>query len=289
MSLPFDGAISTFHKTGAPKALRDALDGAHKRDIIAASFPYRKRLDKRAYNTTMLALQIELSKLQAWVKRSGTRVAIVFEGRDASGKGGTIKRFRKNLNPRSARVVALSKPTDQEATQWYFQRYVQHLPAAGDIVMFDRSWYNRGVVEHVFGFCTPAQRALFFTQCPDFEQMLAEDDIKLVKLWLNVGRAEQLRRFVAREVDPLKQWKLSWIDVEGLTRWDAYTSAIAETFEHTDTQAAPWAVIRSDDKRRARIAALQQVLSQIDYEGKDPRVACTPDPLICGSTSLWHV
>lgn len=289
MELPFDGAITAFYQTEAPEALRAAIREGGKKDILDDSYPYDRRMDRDAYDDTMAALQIELVKLQAWVKESGARVAIVFEGRDAAGKGGTIKRFRENLNPRVARVVALSKPSDREATQWYFQRYIQHLPAGGEIALFDRSWYNRGVVEHVFGFCTPEQRQSFFWQLPEFEEMLVDEGIDLIKLWLNVGRAEQLRRFLAREKDPLKQWKLSWIDVEGLKRWDAYSAAIEETFVRTHmAKTAPWTVIRSDDKRRARIAAIRHVLGQIDYAGKNADVVAGVDAQICGGPDLWN-
>jgi len=221
------------------------------------------------------------------VKDSGTRVAVVFEGRDAAGKGGTIKRFRENLNPRGARTVALSKPTEREAGQWYFQRYVPHLPSAGEIVFFDRSWYNRAVVEHVFGFCTSSQRSRFFRQLPEFEDVLVDDGLHLMKVWLNVGRAEQLRRFLKRERDPLKQWKLSWIDVEGLKRWDAYSDAIRETFEMSHRPIAPWTVVRSDDKRRARIGAIQALLSGFDYTGKTKSVVTKPDPAIVGGPEIW--
>ncbi len=283
---PFDGAISAFFENEAPAAVRGLIEGVKKRGIAADSYPYDKRMDKDEYEETMAALQIELVKFQTWVKDSGARVAIVFEGRDAAGKGGTIKRFRENLNPRHARVVALSKPSDAERSQWYFQRYIQHLPSAGEIVFFDRSWYNRGVVEKVFGFCTDEQREMFFDQVPQFEAMLKRDGIHLIKIWLNVGRAEQLRRFLKRESDPLKQWKLSGIDVKGLSCWDAYTDAIKETFKRTHTQTAPWQVVRSDDKSRARIAAMRTVLSQIDYDLKDPAVACVPDEAITGGPDL---
>jgi polyphosphate kinase 2 len=184
--------------------------------------------------------------------------------------------------------VALSKPSDREAGQWYFQRYVDHLPTEGEIVFFDRSWYNRAVVEHVFEFCTSTERAVFFRQLPGFESLLIDEGIHFVKLWLNVGRAEQLNRFLAREKDPLKQWKLSWIDVEGLKRWDAYTDAIRETFERTHSPSAPWTVIRTDDKRRARIAAIRAVISGLDYAGKDRAVAAAPDDRICGGPDIWH-
>jgi len=288
MSLPFDGAISAFYTSEAPEPVRQAIRDRKGRTVLDADYPYRDRMDRGAYEAELEALQLELVKFQADVKATGKRVVVVFEGRDAAGKGGTIKRFRMNLNPRVAHVVALSKPSDREAGQWYFQRYVDHLPAEGEIVLFDRSWYNRGVVEKVFDFCTDAQRARFFGQLPDFEEMLVHEGIHFVKLWLNVGRAEQLRRFLRREENPLKQWKLSWIDVEGLKRWDAYSGAIAETFGASHTEAAPWTVIRSDDKRRARIAAIQAVLCGIDYAGKSASVARLPDPAICGGPDIWH-
>ena len=289
MTLPFDGAISAFYKNEAPKEVREAISEGGKKDILSESYPYDDRMDRDEYEDTLRALQIELVKLQAWVKESGARLCVVFEGRDAAGKGGTIKRFRQNLNPRVVKTIALSKPTEKEATQWYFQRYVEHLPAGGEITLFDRSWYNRAVVEHVFDFCTPKQRAHFFQQLPEFENMLVDEGIHFVKLWLNVGRAEQLRRFLSREGDPLKQWKLSWIDVEGLKRWDEYSAAIAETFDKTHRPDAPWTVVRSDDKRRARIAAMRAVLCGIDYAGKDKDVACPPDPNICGGPDIWDV
>ncbi|SIS88315.1 polyphosphate kinase 2, PA0141 family [Roseivivax lentus] len=288
MSLPFDGAISAFYQDAAPEAVRTAIADADKGEMLDPSYPYDDRMKGKDYDDRMAALQVELVKLQAWVKSTGQRVAIVFEGRDAAGKGGTIKRFRENLNPRGARVVALSKPSDTEQTQWYFQRYIQHLPAAGEIVFFDRSWYNRGVVEHVFGFCTPEERELFFKQVNDFERMLVNDGIRVFKLWMNVGRAEQLRRFLSREQDPLKHWKLSWIDVEGLKKWDAYTDAIAETFERSNSPHAPWTVVRSDDKRRARIAAISRVLTDLVYDGKDGAAVGTTDPAICGGRDIWN-
>ena len=257
MTLPFDGAISAFHDNDAPHSIRDAISNAGKKDILSDDYPYEKVMDTKNYEGEIEALQLELVRLQADVKETGKRLVIVFEGRDAAGKGGTIKRFRENLNPRVARVVALSKPSDREAGEWYFQRYINQLPTEGEIVLFDRSWYNRGVVEHVFGFCDPDERQLFFRQVPDFEKMLVDEGIILKKLWLNVGRAEQLRRFLKREQDPLKQWKLSWIDVEGLKKWDAYSDAIRETLDKSHTGHAPWTIVRSDDEKRARLAAIR--------------------------------
>ncbi|WP_208349591.1 polyphosphate kinase 2 [Pseudaestuariivita rosea] len=287
MQLPFDGAISNFYKHDAPDAVRQAIETAHKGDIINPLYPYRERMDRKQYEDHLYALQIELVKLQNWAKATGARVAIVFEGRDAAGKGGTIKRFRENLNPRGARLVALSKPTERERTQWYFQRYIDHLPSGGEIVFFDRSWYNRGVVEHVFGFCTNEEREQFFQQVYPFEGMLVREGINLCKIWLNVGRAEQLRRFLVRENDPLKQWKLSSIDIKGLSKWDAYTEAISETINRTHTEDAPWTVIRSDGKRRARLAAIQTVLQGIDYAHKNEKAIGQIDNHVAGGPVIW--
>jgi polyphosphate kinase len=287
MSLPFDGAISAFFTDHAPAHIRAAIEAAGKDDLINPDFPYQTEMGSKAYEREMGALQIELVKLQTWARASGARIAIVFEGRDAAGKGGTIARFTENLNPRGARVVALPKPSDTEATQWYFQRYIQHLPAGGEIVLFDRSWYNRGVVEHVFGFCTRTQREQFFHQVPEFEDMLVDEGIHLFKIWLNVGRAEQLRRFLARERDPLKQWKLSRIDVDGLHRWDAYSDAIRETLHRSHSTAAPWTIVKSDDKKRARLAVIRHVLTALAYDGKDPAAIGACDTAICGGPDLW--
>ncbi|MEL6958021.1 MAG: polyphosphate kinase 2 [Pseudomonadota bacterium] len=284
--LPFDGEISRYFREDAPDAVRAEIEGRKKGEILATKYPYDKRWKRSEYEAALAALQIELVKLQSWVKDSGQRIAIVFEGRDAAGKGGTIKRFRENLNPRGARVVALSKPTEAEQGQWYFQRYIKHLPTAGEITFFDRSWYNRGVVEKVFDFCTDEQRAKWFDQVNPFEQMLVDEGIKLFKLWLNVDRAAQLSRFLARERDPLKQWKLSWIDVEGLKRWDAYTSAITETLDRTHSDVAPWHVIKSADKRRARITAIRAVLSQLDYDRKDTTALGEIDRSILGGPEV---
>lgn len=287
MSVPFVGEITDFFENHAPSDVRAAIRDATKDSVLSDSFPYRHRMDKDAYEADLEALQIELVKWHAHVRNSAARVVVVFEGRDAAGKGGCISRVNQNLNPRVAGVVALAKPTEREAAQWYFQRYIQHLPAGGEIRLFDRSWYNRGVVEHVFGFCSPDQRAMFFRQLPDFERMLVDDGIHLIKIWLNVGRAEQLRRFLDRERDPLKQWKLSWIDVEGLKRWDAYSDAIAQTLSLGHSAHAPWTVIRSDDKQRARLAVIRSILGKIDYDGKDEALVSRPDPLICGGPEMW--
>ncbi|MEO0912496.1 MAG: polyphosphate kinase 2 [Pseudomonadota bacterium] len=277
---PFDGAITRYFEDEAPEDVRRAIEGAEKDSVLDPGYPYDARMDKDDYEDTLDDLQIALVALQAHVKATGARVAIVFEGRDAAGKGGSIKRLRENLNPRSARVVALAKPSDIEASQWYFQRYIAHLPAAGQITVFDRSWYNRGVVEHVFGFCTAEERALFFQQVNPFEAMLVNEGVKLLKIWLNVGRAEQLRRFLDREKDPLKHWKLSSIDVQGLAKWGEYTQAIQETLGKTHNAIAPWTVIRSDDKRRARLAVIRTVLQGFEMKGF---TLDAPDGAITGS------
>ena len=249
-------------------------------------YPYKNRLSRKSYERQKYHLQVELLKLQRWVKETGQKVVIVFEGRDAAGKGGTIKRFMEHMNPRGAKVVALEKPTEQELGQWYFQRYIQHLPTQGEMVLFDRSWYNRAGVERVMGFCTQAEYETFMRQVPDFEKHLIESGIHLIKFWFSVSRDEQRRRFAQREAHPLKQWKLSRIDVEGLGRWDDYTVAIRETLSLSHTPAAPWTVIRSDDKRRARIAAMQTVLNRVEYAGKDASVIGAPDPRITGGPEM---
>ena len=287
MDLPFDGAISAFFKDEAPAEIRNAIKRAEKGEILNPNYPHSERLARKVYEKDLHNLQIELAKLQAAMQESGERIVIVFEGRDAAGKGGTIKRFRENLNPRSARVVALPKPTETERGQWYFQRYVDHLPTAGEMAFFDRSWYNRGVVEKVFGFCSDVERERFFHQVIPFEAALVDDGIRLFKFWLNVGRAEQLRRFLDRESDPLKQWKLSRIDVEGLRKWDAYTAAIQETLERTHIATAPWTVLRSDDKRRARLNAIRSVLHTIDYARKDEKKIGKIDRPSCGGPDIW--
>jgi len=289
MSLPFDGAITAYLNGDAPKDVRKAIEDGRKKDILSDSYPYDKRLSSDDYKDIMDPLQVELVKMNADIQEAGKRVVVLFEGRDAAGKGGTIKCMTENLNPRVARVVALSKPSDREAGEWYFQRYVEELPTAGELVLFDRSWYNRGVVEHVFEFCKPEQREKFFHQLPEFEDMLINEGITLIKFWLNVGRAEQLRRFLARESDPLKQWKLSWIDVEGLKKWGEYSAAITETLNRSHATVAPWTIIRSDDKSRARIAAVQSVLSAIDYQGKNPKSIGSIDRSICGGPDIWDV
>ncbi|QPM89530.1 polyphosphate kinase 2 [Pseudooceanicola algae] len=288
MQLPFDGAISAFFKEDAPDHVRKAIRRADRDEILNDSYPYSERMARKAYERELALLQIELVRMQAWAKSSGARIVCVFEGRDAAGKGGVIKRFREHLNPRGAQVVALSAPNEYERGQWYFQRYVDHLPSAGEITFYDRSWYNRAVVEHVFDFCTDEQRRQFFEQVPDFESLLVSEGIQLFKFWLNVGQAEQLNRFLAREQDPLKQWKLSNIDVEGLHKWDDYSKAISETLERTDTEHAPWTIVRSDDKRRARLAAIRHVLKSLDYDGKSHKALGEVDESICSGTDIWN-
>ena len=254
-------------------------------DTWREGYPYDTRMDRLDYELTKRLLQIELLKMQRWVIESQQRVVILFEGRDAAGKGGTIKRFMEHLNPRGARVVALQKPTPTEAGQWYFQRYIPHLPEAGEIVLFDRSWYNRAGVETVMGFCTPEQRELFLRQAPELERMLVDDDIHLFKLWFSVSRGEQRTRFVIRRIDPVRQWKLSPIDIQSLDRWDDYTAAKEEMFRSTDLPFAPWTVVKSNDKKRARINTMRYVLSWLDYPDKDLDVVGVPDPLIIGPAS----
>ena len=286
MDLPFDGAITRYFKEAAPKEVRKTIEKASKDQILWKDYPYREEMKKKDYEAQMDALQVQLVRMAADIKATGKRMVVVFEGRDAAGKGGAISAAHENLNPRIAGIVALPKPTEREAAQWYFQRYVDWLPAAGEIAFFDRSWYNRGIVEHVFGFCTPEQRAKFFRQLPEFERMLVDEGIVLIKLWLEVGQAEQLQRFLDREQDPLKQWKLSQIDIDGLAKWQEYCVAIDETFAQSDFQYAPWTVILSDDKLRTRICAIQNILLAVDYKGKDSAVIGKIDAKICGGPKI---
>ncbi len=255
-------------------------------DWRTAPYPYRNLMRRRVYEKEKYRLQVELLKLQAWVKETGQRVVIVFEGRDAAGKGGTIKRFMEHLNPRGARVVALEKPTDIERGQWYFQRYIEHLPTRGEIVLFDRSWYNRAGVERVMGFCSDDEYDEFMRQAPEFERQLVRSGTHLVKFWFSVSREEQQRRFAERERHPLKQWKLSPIDLASLDKWDDYTLAKEHMFLHTDTEDAPWIVIKSDCKKRARLNALRYVLHRMPYTGKDVERIGALDPLIVGRPTL---
>ncbi len=255
-----------------------------RRLFETGEYPYRTKMRNEPYEAHMLELQRELLKCQRWVEESGQKIVILFEGRDAAGKGGTIKRFMEHMNPRTARVVALLKPTERERSQWYFQRYVGHLPSAGELCLFDRSWYNRAGVERVMGFCSPNEYLEFMREAPLFEQMLVRSGIRLFKYWFSVSRAEQLARFKSRENDPLKQWKLSPIDRASLDKWDEYTEAKEAMFFYTDTADAPWTIVKSDDKKRARLNCMQHFLSSLPYPNKDRSVVKGPDPLIVGNT-----
>jgi polyphosphate kinase len=298
---PTDGAQAIAAAVApVPDAAEPDHDGAAARHHIAemrhdpalirrlfetGAYAYRTRMRENVYEEHLLQLQRELVKAQRWVEESGQRIVVLFEGRDAAGKGGTIKRFTEHMNPRTARVIALQKPTERERTEWYFQRYVAHLPAAGEIVLFDRSWYNRAGVERVMGFCTPNDYLEFMRQCPLVEQMLMRSGIRLFKYWFSVSREEQRRRFAQRETDPLKQWKLSPIDRASLDKWDEYTEAKEAMFFYTDTADAPWTVVKADDKKRARLNCLQHFLSALSYPTKDRSLVTGPDPLIVGTTA----
>lgn len=252
----------------------------------SGDYPYQNRLSRKSYEQQKYHLQVELLKLQHWVNETGQRVVILFEGRDAAGKGGTIKRFMEHLNPRSARVVALQKPTEVEKGQWYFQRYVAQLPTKGEIVLFDRSWYNRAGVERVMGFCTDEEYREFMLQLPEFERQLVRSGIHLIKLWFSVSQAEQRRRFTEREAHPLKQWKLSPVDLASLDKWEDYTKAKEAMFACTDTSYAPWTVVKSDCKKRARLNAMRYVLQRLPYTNKDYEVVGAPDPLLVGRANV---
>ena len=254
-------------------------------DTWREDYPYDHRMTRDEYDHTKRLLQIELLKLQDWVKETGQRIVVLFEGRDAAGKGGTIKRFTEHLNPRGARVVALEKPSEREATQWYFQRYVAHLPAAGEIVLFDRSWYNRAGVERVMGFAEAREYMEFLREAPELERMFVRSGIHLIKLWFSVSRSEQRTRFLIRQVDPVRQWKLSPMDLESLDKWDEYTEAKEAMFFYTDTADSPWTVIKSNDKKRARLEAMRYVLSRFDYPDRDDDLVGEPDPQIVGSAA----
>jgi polyphosphate kinase len=255
-------------------------------DTWREGYPYDERMSRADYEGQKRLLQIELLKLQRWVKAEGRRLVIVFEGRDAAGKGGTIKRFTEHLNPRGASVVALEKPSERESTQWYFQRYVQHLPAAGEMVLLDRSWYNRAGVERVMGFCTDAEYTRFLEDAPRFERMITAAGIDLVKLWFSVSRTEQLTRFAIRQVDPVRQWKLSPMDIASLDKWDAYTAAKEAMLAATNTPEAPWTVVKSNDKKRARLEAMRWVLARFPYTNRDDEVVGTPDGRVVGPPSV---
>lgn len=269
---------------GHPRRSSDELAD----DWRSGGYPYKYKMLRRDYEREKFALQTEMLKLQSWVKEARQRVIILFEGRDAAGKGGAIKRFTEHLNPRGARVVALEKPSEVERGQWYFQRYIQHLPTMGEIVLFDRSWYNRAGVERVMGFCSDEEYREFLRQVPEFERNLVRSGIHLVKFWFSVSRDEQQRRFKERKVHPLKQWKLSPIDLASLDKWDAYTAAKEAMFFHTDTADSPWTVIKSDDKKRARLNAMRYVLHAMPYAGKDPEVIGRVDDLLVGRANVIH-
>src|SRR6056297_884005 len=246
----------------------------------AGAYPYEEKMSRDDYERQKAQLQAELLKVQLWAQETGEKFVLIFEGRDAAGKGGTIKRFTEHLNPRQARVVALNKPTWEEKGQWFFQRYIEHLPTVGEMVFYDRSWYNRAGVERVMGFCEPWEYLEFMRQTPDLEQMLVRSGIRLYKYWFSVTQNEQKRRFESRANDPLKQWKLSPIDKQSLGKWDDYTEAKEAMFFYTDTADAPWTVIKSNDKKRARLNCMMHFLNSLDYPGKDHSVVTGPDPLI---------
>ncbi len=267
---------STF-PTVTPDRIREAFE--------TGKFPYEKKMGRKEYEAEKAKLQAELLKVQKWVKDTGQKFVLLFEGRDAAGKGGTIKRFMEHLNPREARVVALAKPTEEERGQWFFQRYIRHLPTAGEMVFYDRSWYNRAGVERVMGFCTPTEYLEFMRQTPELERMFVRSGIRLYKYWFSVTRDEQRRRFEARKTDPLKRWKLSPVDIASLDKWDDYTEAKEAMFFYTDTADAPWTIVKSNDKKRARINCMKHFLSTLDYPDKDHEVVTPPDPLIVGRAS----
>ena len=248
----------------------------------SAHYPYPHPMARKPYEAQKARLQAELLKVQIWAQETGQKFVILFEGRDAAGKGGTIKRFTEHLNPRFARVVALNKPSEAERGQWYFQRYVTHLPTAGEMVFFDRSWYNRAGVERVMGFCSPEEYLEFMRQAPELERMLVRSGVRLYKYWFSVTPEEQIRRFAQRETDPLKRWKLSPIDKASLGLWDEYTAAKEAMFFYTDTADAPWTIVKSKDKKRARLNCMTHFLSTLEYPGKDPAVVGVPDPLLVG-------
>jgi polyphosphate kinase 2 len=272
----------------ALRSRRAEADGELADDWREGGYPYKHLMSRRSYERKKYELQVELLKLQAWVKETGQRVVILFEGRDAAGKGGTIKRFMEHLNPRGARVVALEKPSEVERGQWYFQRYVEHLPTRGEIVMFDRSWYNRAGVERVMGFCTDDEYLEFIRQAPEFERNLVRSGLHLIKFWFSVTRKEQRRRFKERKSHPLKQWKLSPVDLASLDKWDEYTKAKESMFFYTDTADSPWTVIKSDCKKRARLNALRYVLHKLPYTNKDLVTVGSLDPLLVGRANVVY-
>ncbi len=276
---PAETTGAVLHALAEMRRNKDAIRHAFE----TGQYPYRRKMSRGAYERHKAELQVELLKAQRWVEKTDQRVVVFFEGRDAAGKGGTIKRFTEHLNPRTARVVALPKPSERERKQWFFQRYIQHLPTGGEIVLFDRSWYNRAGVERVMGFCTPNEYLEFMREAPELERMLVNSGILMFKYWFSVTRDEQLRRFKAREHDPLKQWKLSPIDKASLDKWDDYTEAKEAKFFYTDTADAPWIVVKSNDKKRARLNCMQHFLSSLPYPDKNRKIVRGPDPLIVGA------
>ena len=259
-----------------PEAIRHAFE--------TGAYPYRNKIKRDVYERHKAELQVELLKVQKWVEEKKEKIVILFEGRDAAGKGGTIKRFTEHLNPRAARVVALPKPSERQRSQWFFQRYIEHLPSGGEMVLFDRSWYNRAGVDRVMGFCTAAEYLEFMREAPELERMLVRSGVRMFKYWFSVTQEEQKRRFAAREVDPLKQWKLSPIDRASLDKWNDYTEAKEAMFFYTDTADSPWTIIKSNDKKRARLNCMQHFLSSLPYPDKNRHVVRGPDPLIVGNT-----
>ncbi len=283
-AFPIVAVIDEQIRTSIPPDLVARVKNAPSRKtIISSSYPYDKMMKKELYEDELEKLQIQLVKMQTWIQKSGERIVMIFEGRDAAGKGGTIKRFTEHLNPRGAHVAALAKPTETERGQWYFQRYIHQMPTSGEMVFFDRSWYNRAGVEKVMGFCNDHEYLEFMRQAPELERMLVRSGVHLFKFWFSVSREEQLRRFLSRAQDPLKQWKLSPMDAESLGRWEEYTKAKESMLFYTDTADAPWTIVRSDDKKRARLNAIKYLLNQIPYDGKDKALLKSMDPLIVGS------
>ncbi len=272
---------SPAHRIAEMRHDRDAI----RRIFERGEYPYKKKIGRAAYERQKAELQVELLKVQDWVKVTGQKIVLIFEGRDAAGKGGTIKRFTEHLNPRGARVVALDKPTEKERTQWFFQRYISHLPSGGEMVLFDRSWYNRAGVERVMGFCSPNDYLEFMRQCPEVERMMVRSGTRLFKYWFSVTQEEQLRRFKSRENEPLKKWKLSPIDKQSLDKWEDYTEAKEAMFFYTDTADAPWTIIKSNDKKRARLNCMKHFLYSLPYPEKNHHVVGAPDPLIVGSSA----
>ena len=279
--VPAEPTASPTQPSGSSSVSRDQVRHAFE----LGRYPYRRKMARKPYEAEKAQLQAELLKVQHWAQETGQKFIVLFEGRDAAGKGGTIKRFTEHLNPRFARVVALNKPSELERSQWYFQRYLEHLPSGGEMVFYDRSWYNRAGVERVMGFCTPNEYLEFMRQAPELERMLVRSGIRLYKYWFSVSQTEQQRRFDSRAQDPLKRWKLSPIDLASLNKWDDYTEAKEAMFFYTDTADAPWTIIKSNDKKRARLNCMRHFLASLDYPDKDESIVLQPDPLIVGQAS----